>query len=192
MRRRRLVVLAASAGVLAVVATGCNDRANRDLNEYSTAKPAAPGPAKASAPSSTPVSPVSEARADATLRPADVREEGVSQAAADPAPRLPDCLASDAGRTEPVAAWSYPTGSKIYQYVLTGRLAGHDCGSGLTVAAQPGLDRQQSWCTAKNCGFAGTRAGTLSVVLVEAKQRAKAAEAVQRLAPAVTARLSAG
>lgn len=201
MRNRRLALLVASFGALAVVAAGCNDQPNRDLNDYSapaTAKTAnsentgqhqqhrADG-AKHGATASSSVRRIGDASKDVALTTADVRSEGVAPSRSDGS-GPPECLG--VGARKAVATWRYPTGSLLEQYVLPGKLAAKRCGEPIAVAPQAGVAKQRAWCAGTNCALAMERDGLLSVLRVDAKQRKQAAEAIQRLAPAMSGRLS--
>lgn len=193
MGARKLAILAVSIGVAGVVATACTDHPNRDLNEQYSPAPAPRATHSKQAPSRAP-RPVHELRRDVLLTATDLRHEGVGKTRAPRGGRSSACItaAAERGGSEPAAAWRYPTGSKLYQYVFRGRLPAPNCGTPLRGVVDPGSEHSTAWCTHTGCGVAFAERGVVSAVWVATPRRTNAADAVRRLAPVVSERLSQG
>lgn len=133
---------------------------------------------------------------------------------------LPDCAVSLADRDRPAvgstASWRYPSGSMLREYVLryanvrpTTVISAARAKSGCTAAGgaarrvlgplQPvptGADAQLFWCAHEAGSFGCTvllgRGELLGILTVTSGSQSRAAEAVQRLAPAAAVALRRG
>jgi hypothetical protein len=211
------VVGAALAALL--LATGCTDRdtlRSASDPDASSSKPVPTSTPTHSVPRSAGLATPEPVLRGAMLTGADVAAEGVRPAVAGPAlpaveERLPGCLSGilrDAGpgTGKVAAAWRYPTGSVLAQLV-----AGYpapvaervlrgvaDCGRTLD---SPGAAVDQAaaarWCEPNgpaevSCTALMTAGDRVSLVTVRARQGAKAAQAVDRLAPMAEEKLRRG
>ncbi|MFF5987413.1 hypothetical protein [Prauserella flavalba] len=206
MRRARVAV--AVTALAAAGLAGCADRPN-DLDTYYDERETATGSPTASSP--PPSAPPPEPAADpaalaaavdgAVLTGEDVVAEGVEPVA--PPAVAEGCLAEiplglvDIERRD--ARWAYPTGSTLDQLVtayadrpaaeiLTSRV--RCAGDELEVPLEIAVDAHAAWCAEGTCTVLLAGGNVLSGVQVTAADGARAAAAVQRLAPAAAAKLA--
>ncbi|PXY30205.1 hypothetical protein DI005_05850 [Prauserella sp. PE36] len=198
----------AAAGLTGLA--GCADRPN-DLDTYydepETTTESATVTASPPPPSAPPPEPgadpvVLAAAVDGAVLPdQDVAAEGVRPVAA--LTVAEGCLAEIplglVGTERRDARWEYPTGSTIDQLVtayaerpaaeiLTSRVR---CpGDELEVPLEPAVDAHAAWCAEGTCTVLLASGNVLSGVQVTAADRARAAAAVQRLAPVAAAKLA--
>lgn len=201
----RLAALTALAGV---VLAACSDGRPNDLDTYyeqaPTTAPSKPATPPNAAPRTAPPPPTvsAEALRAVLLRDADVASEGVRGAPRAPTPT--GCLATMAAqhaavRPAPVgksAAWRYPSGSQLRQFVRAMPVPGAamsvrdvPCEAPiLPLSAPPGVEAHTAWCEPEATGGATctvllARGQFRSALQISAQDPTRAKEAAARLAP---------
>lgn len=199
MRHRQAAVLAA---VALVGLAGCADPDSLKP-DYRDMKPTSAPPTVPTV-TSVPVTPLKAtptAQPDpgplldaALLSDEDVKNEGVHRESGEAS----GCLTDEVSAASRTSTWLYPARSVLRHRVAAypdksaaDVVAAAECaGKVLSTDAQPGVDLQRAWCQGSTCTVLLAKGNLVSALTVSASNESRAADAANRLLPAMARKLT--